>query len=234
MSQFVVEKPFWDIFPEVRIALIRVTGLDNHDHGQLPDTVLEEANAHVADLIPDDPISANSLIHEWREAFRKFKTKKGARCAVENLLKRSKNGNPVRSIDPMVDLYNACSLRTGFPVASLDTESIQGDIRLTVAKGGEPFQAISEDEPEPALDGEVIYADDAGVVSRCWCWRDAERVETRDDTTAATMYIECLKPEWQADHEAAVNQLTSEIEQYLGAKTETVYVDAAHSAVDYD
>ncbi|WP_225353304.1 hypothetical protein [Secundilactobacillus paracollinoides] len=100
MSQFVVEKPFWDIFPEVRIALIRVTGLDNQDHGQLPASILEDANAHVADLIPDDPISANPLIHEWREAFRKFKTKKGARCAVENLLKRSKNGNPVRSIDP--------------------------------------------------------------------------------------------------------------------------------------
>lgn len=234
MSQFIVEKPFWDIFPEVRIALIRVTNLDNTNHGQVPASLLDEANAHVTDLIPEDPISANPLIQEWREAFRKFKTKKGARYAVENLLKRAKNGNPVRSIDPMVDLYNSLSLQTGFPVASLDTESIQGDIRLTVAKGGEPFQAISEDEPEPALAGEVIYEDEAGVVSRCWCWRDAERVETRDDTTAATMYIECLKPEWQADHQAAVEKLAAEIEKYLGADTETVYVDVNHTAVDYD
>lgn len=232
MSQFIVEKPFWNIFPEVRIALIRVTGLDNHQ--PIPDSILSEANAHAADLIPEDPISANPFIQEWREAFRKFKTKKGARYAVENLLKRAKNGNPVRSINPLVDLYNAFSLRTGYPCGSMDTAALKGDIRLTVAEGGEPFHAISEAEPEPALPGEVIYKDEKGVISRCWCWRDAERVETRDDSTAVTMYIECLKPEWQADHEKAVNELTDQIEKYLGAKTETVFMDIDHNVADYD
>ena len=77
MAQFKVQPSFWKIFPDVKIAVITVHHLDNHDKGQVPPKMLEEANASVADLIPDEFISANPLIHEWREAFRKFKTKKG-------------------------------------------------------------------------------------------------------------------------------------------------------------
>ncbi|GAA2967814.1 B3/B4 domain-containing protein [Lentilactobacillus parakefiri] len=233
MAQFKVQPSFWKIFPDVKIAVITVHHLDNHDKGQVPPKMLEEANASVADLIPDEPISANPLIYEWREAFRKFKTKKGARFAVENLLKRAKKGNPVRSIDPLVDVYNAVSLRTGFPIGALDRNKIQGNMQLTVADGGEPFTAIGEDEPDPALAGEVIYRDDAGVTSRCWAWRDAKRVETTDDSTDILIYSECLIPEWRDNHEKAMNELTTNIEKYLGATTQTQYVDRDHPEVTY-
>lgn len=233
MSQFTVKPDFWKIFPDVKIAVITVHNLDNHDTGQVPPEMLEKANESVEDLIPDDPISANPLIHEWREAFRKFKTKKGARFAVENLLKRAKKGNPVRSIDPLVDVYNSISLRTGFPIGALDLSKIQGNMQLTVAKGGEPFTAIGEDEPDPALEGEVIYRDDAGVTSRCWAWRDAKRVETTNDSTEILMYSECLLPEWRENHEQAMSELTDNIEKYLGATTQTQYVDHEHPEITY-
>ncbi len=225
MSRFEVQPSFWKIFPDVKIGVITVHGLDNHDKGQVPPEQLEKANEDVADLIPNDPISANPLIHEWREAFKKFKTKKGARFAVENLLKRAKKGNPVRSIDPLVDVYNTVSLRTGFPIGALDMDKIQGDISLEVAKGGEPFTAIGEDEPDPALPGEVIYRDDEGVTSRCWAWRDAKRVETTVDSTDILIYSECLKPEWRENHAAAMAELAKNIETYLGATANVQYVD---------
>lgn len=77
MSNFTVQPSFWNLFPDVKIAVITVHHLDNHEKGQVPPEMLAEANASVEDLIPDEPISANPLIHEWREAFKKFKTKKG-------------------------------------------------------------------------------------------------------------------------------------------------------------
>lgn len=233
MSQFTVQAAFWKIFPDVRIAVLSVHHLDNHQRGQVPPELLDEANQHVAELIPNEPISANPLIHEWREAFRKFKTKKGARFAVENLLKRAKKGNPVRSIDPLVDIYNAISLRTGFPIGALDMNKIQGNMSLEVAKGGEPFTAIGEDESDPALPGEVIYRDDQRVTSRCWAWRDAKEVETTEDSTDILMYSECLKPEWQEKHTQAMNDLATDIEKYLGATVKVQYVDHEHPTVTY-
>ncbi|MBZ2201280.1 MAG: phenylalanine--tRNA ligase beta subunit-related protein [Lentilactobacillus hilgardii] len=234
MSQFIVQPGFWNLFPDVKIAVITVHNLDNHEKGQVPPKMLDEANAGVADLIPDEPISANPLIHEWRQAFKKFKTKKGARFAVENLLKRAKKGNPVRSIDPLVDLYNAISLRTGFPIGALDLDKIKGGISLEVAKGGESFTAIGEDQPDPALPGEVIYRDDEAVTSRCWAWRDAKRVETTEDSNSILMYSECLKPEWRETHEHAMTELTENIEKYLGATTKTQYVSFDHPAVSFE
>lgn len=233
MSQFTVQPSFWKIFPDVKIAVITVHNLDNHDKGQVPPELLAEANDRVEELIPNEPISANPLIHEWREAFKKFKTKKGARFAVENLLKRAKKGNPVRSIDPLVDIYNAISLRTGFPIGALDLNKIQGGISLEVAKGGEPFTAIGEDEPDPALPGEVIYRDDEGVTSRCWAWRDAKRVEATDDSTDILMYSECLKPEWRENHERAMTELIGNIEKYLGAVAKIQYVARNQPMVTY-
>ena len=38
-------------------------------------------------------VSADPIIKSWRQTFQKFKTKKGARCSVENLLKRAKQFN---------------------------------------------------------------------------------------------------------------------------------------------
>ncbi|MBU9789735.1 phenylalanine--tRNA ligase beta subunit-related protein [Lentilactobacillus sp. TOM.63] len=233
MSQFTVQPSFWKIFPDVKIAVITVHNLDNHDKGQMPPELLAEANDQVEDLIPNEPISANPLIHEWREAFKKFKTKKGARFAVENLLKRAKKGNPVRSIDPLVDIYNAISLRTGFPIGALDLNKIQGGISLEVARGGEPFTAIGEDEEDPALPGEVIYRDDEGATSRCWAWRDAKRVEATDDSTDILMYSECLKPEWRENHERAMTELTGNIEKYLGAAAKIQYVARNQPMVTY-
>ncbi len=57
-----------------------------------------------------DTISENAPVKAWREAYRLFKTKKGARCSVENLLKRVLKGKPVGHITPAVDIYNTVSL----------------------------------------------------------------------------------------------------------------------------
>ena len=216
--QFTITEPFRDIFPEVQLAVITVRGIDNHDNGQVPAHLLADANDQVEDLIPYEPISKNPLIHEWREAFSKFKTKKGARFAVENLLKRAKKGHPVRSINPIVDLYNTISLTYGFAVAALDEDKINGNMQLTVAKGGEPFVAIGESENDPALPGEVIYRDDVNVTSRCWAWRDSEVSEATEDSTNFLLYIECPKPEWQETHRKAVKELTDNIKIYLGGE----------------
>jgi len=42
---------------------------------------------------------------EWRQAFTKFKTKKGARSSIEALLKRVSQGREFNLINPLVDIF---------------------------------------------------------------------------------------------------------------------------------
>ena len=57
----------------------------------------------------------------------------------------------MRSISPLVDLYNAVSLRHALPCGGEDRAAIVGDVRLTRAAGGEPFRTIGAAEDDPAL-----------------------------------------------------------------------------------
>ena len=157
----------------------------------------------------------------WREAYQRFKTKKGARCSIENLLKRVLKGNPVGSITPSVDIYNAVSLKYALPVGGEDIDSFEGDLRLGITEGGDAFCALGEDENDPTLAGELCYRDDAGAVCRCWNWRDGRRTALSDDSKSAFLVIECVDPTRLGDLDARFASLPQLVERFLGASVET-------------
>lgn len=215
MQKIIVDQEFWDIFPEVEIAVMTAHNVDNHDATNVPADLIQNANEIAKKWVPDDPISINPVVAAWREAYRKFKTKKGARNAVENLLKRAKNNKGVGNINPVVDVYNSVSLEYAFPIAAENLDNIIGDIHLTVAKGGEKFTPIGEDEIEEALPGEVVYRDDKDILSRCWAWRDSARVAATDDTKNLLFYMENIQPDRKDDHVKAANALKTRFHDYL-------------------
>ncbi|KRK95786.1 B3/4 domain-containing protein [Companilactobacillus futsaii] len=214
MQKIIIDQAFWDIFPDVEIAVMTAHNVDNKQQN-VPQNLIANANEIAKKWVPDDPISANPVVKAWRNAYRKFKTKKGARNAVENLLKRAKNNKGVGNINPVVDVYNSVSLEYAFPIAAEDLDKIVGDVHLTVAKGGETFTPIGEDDVEEALPGEVIYRDEKDVISRCWAWRDSARVADTDDTKNLLFYMENIQPERKEDHLNAAHQLEKRFHDYL-------------------
>lgn len=164
-----------------------------------------------------DTISENAPVKAWREAYRLFKTKKGARCSIENLLKHVLKGKPVGHITPAVDIYNTVSLTYALPVGGEDLHAIEGDLRLKVTDGGDAFLPLGEEADDPTLPGELAYIDDAGAVCRCWNWRDGVRTALSDDSADAFLAIECVEPERMGDCQAAIDRLAELLERYLGA-----------------
>ena len=152
--------------------------------------------------------------------------------AIEAMLKRVDKGNPVGSINPVVDIYNAVSLTYAFPVGGEDIDHFAGDLVLTVAEGGEDFLALGDEEPQPALPGEVIYRDDLGAVCRCWNWRDGQRTMLTEDTKNAFLIIECVDPSRDGDLNAALERLAEKTAEYLGAETKISIVDADNKEIE--
>ena len=64
--------------------------------------MISDAEKEVFKYLQDPEFSNNAVIKVWREAFQKFKTKKGARSSIEALLKRVYNGNHIGTINPLV------------------------------------------------------------------------------------------------------------------------------------
>ena len=89
-----------------------------------------------------------------------------------------------------------------------DIDKFEGDMRLTIAEGGEDFVTYgSEGKSEPPSEGEVIYRDDFGAVCRCWNWREAERTMLTEDTVNAFMIIEAHNADSAVNMDAALDEL---------------------------
>lgn len=223
MQKFIAEDSFWELFPDASLGIIVVRGMKGADDVQPEDAaeiakILHDANERANAYLTSNVISENEPVKVWRAAYQKFKTKKGARCSIENLLKRVLKGNPVGSITPSVDLYNAISLKYALPVGGEDIDAFVGDLRLGLTEGGDAFSPLGEDEDDPTLPGELCYRDEAGAVCRCFNWRDGQRTALKDDSENAFLIVESVDAARRADLEAALDEFAGLMERYLGAE----------------
>ena len=219
MKKFILEQPYLDIFPNSKIGILVCTGIDNHiiDENKYVD-YLQEAQKEALKHIANPEFTENPVIRTWRDAFQKFKTKKGARCSIEAMLKRISKGNSIGTINPLVDIYNGISLKYGVPVGGEDIDKFDGDNRLTVAEGGEEFVTYGSDKSEPPYEGEVVYKDNAGAICRCFNWRESVRTMLTEETVNAFMCIETVAGERDDVLDAALEELKTLIETELGGE----------------
>lgn len=223
MKKFVTEESFWQLFPGASLGIIVARGMKPVDEiapedSQAIHRLLDRANVLAERHLESTTLSENAPVRVWREAYRQFKTKRGARCSIENLLKRVLKGNPVGPISPSVDLYNAISLKYALPLGGEDIDAFEGDLRLRITEGGDAFTPLGEgEENDPTLPGELAYVDDAGAVCRCWNWRDGVRTAIGDETRNAFLIVECVDPERIEDCRSATDELARLVEKHLGA-----------------
>jgi DNA/RNA-binding domain of Phe-tRNA-synthetase-like protein len=127
-------------------------------------------------------------------------------------------------LDPVVDIYNAVSIRYAIPVGGENLAAYTGAPRLTLADGSEPFDTVKEGQPgvEYPEAGEVIWRDDVGVTCRRWNWRQG--VRTRLDSQAQTMWfiLESLPAMPLAALEAAGEELVSNLQRLMPGATAQV------------
>lgn len=221
MKKFIIEDDFWELFPNAKIGIITCNGIDNtiKDENQYQD-MLSQGEKEALTHLPNEEFSSNEVIKVWRDAFKRFKTKKGARSSIEALLKRVSTGKGLGTINPLVDIYNSISLKYAMPCGGEDMDKFIGDIRLTKATGDESFITLGSDKSEPPYEGELVYKDDEGAICRCWNWRESVRTMLTEDTKNAFLCIELVDENREKEFENALKELSQLVEKNLGGKSE--------------
>lgn len=218
MKKFIVDPTFWDIFPDAQVNVLIIHGCLNEAseeqktvYAHLLDTAAKAATQYLT----EETFSSNPVIAQWREAFRCFKTKKGARSSIEALLKRANQGRHFQPINPLVDLYNVISLTYGVPCGGEDLKKVEGDIHLGTAQGGEAFLPLGEEKDAPALPGEIIYYDLDGAICRCFNWREGQRTILDETTSDAVFFTESINAEQALRADQAMIDLQQLMQEYL-------------------
>lgn len=235
MAHFIVDESFWNLFPDAKIGVVLLKDYQKLDESPAElQSLLAESNELAKSFVEEEPFAENPVIQVYRQAFQKFKTKKGARSSIEALLKRAKSGKPVGTILPLVDIYNAASLRFALPCGAEDLDTFQGDLQLTLTDGGDEFYLIGSEENTPTLAGEMCYKDDAGAVCRCLNWRDGQRTMITEDTQNAFLVIELLDPSREEALEAALQFIVEQSQTYLGGQATSQILDRETPSISFE
>ncbi len=207
-------------FPDVRGGVILARGLWN---GATPDALLrqyEEEQGRVRARIGDTPLSQISSLAAWRRVFTAFGVKPTQyRSAAEALLRRLTKHRDIPSINLLVDLANLVSIRYALPVACFDVRETSGAVTVRFASGDERFTSLGAEEVEHPEPGEVIFVDEAGLVSaRRWCWRQSDQSAANETTTDAIITVEGHHEKAEGDVRAAVEDLYGLLREHVAGQ----------------
>jgi DNA/RNA-binding domain of Phe-tRNA-synthetase-like protein len=157
----------------------------------------------------------------WRAAFSAFGAKPSRfPSSAEALAARVLRGERLPRVNRLVDLYNAVSARHLVPVGGEDLDRLHGALRLTVAGGGERFDAPGGVEhPRP---GEVVWRDDVGVTCRRWNWRQGTRTRLDEGTRRAFFVFDRLAGLDLAELDQALGELTTALTLEPGCRVEQI------------
>ena len=225
----------FELFPEARIALVVARGIDNtrrSDEAEL----LRSAQAGASSRLGSGPLAEHPRILCWREAYRAFGAKpKDYPSSIENLARRALKGEPLRSINPLVDLYNVVSLTHLLPAGGEDLDAIEGDIVLTRASAAEPpVKLLGESEERAPKPGEVIYKDDRSAICRRWNWKEADRTKLTEGTRNAILVLEGVPPISPEELEAAARELESLVLRHCGGDARVMILDRQRPEVVFE
>lgn len=176
-------------------------------------------------MLNDDVPWAENHLAAWDEVFKAFGAKpKRTPCSASALRKRVMRDGSLSPLDPVVDIYNAISIRYAIPAGGENLAAYAGAPRLTLADGSEPFDTFKEGEPvvENPEPGEVIWRDDLGVTCRRWNWRQG--IRTRLDSQAQSMWfiLESLPSMPLAALQEAGDELVSNLQKLMPGATARV------------
>lgn len=203
-------------FPGTRGGVIYAAGLDNTVS---PPTLAQRYRAQQEQTryeIGDLPLSEIPSLSAWRTTFSGFGVKPTHyRSAAEALLRRLTKQGDIPSINPLVDMANMVSIRWQLPVAVFDQALATGVTTVRLAEGSEQFTDLGSDAPTSPEPGEVVFVDEAGLVSaRRWCWRQSDQSAARPTTVEVLITVEGQHLDAEPDVAEATQDLLDLLAEY--------------------
>jgi len=143
---------------------------------QLISRYLASSWQKLSDAVQDSGIKKHPHIEMWRKVLRRAGVPlKKCPPSIEAIAKRTTKSDSPFSINPVVDTYNAISMDMVLPFGAFDLDQLDGSLALRICGQPEPFTPLGGVRQEETVVGEIVYADDADILTRHFLWRQAEK-----------------------------------------------------------
>ena len=183
--KFKVQDNFFEKIPNAVFGVVVVKNFDNTKNYDFINELFTKNLENSKEKFKDVKIKDEDWIHSYRDAFTKLGINPNKfMCSIEALMTRISKGKDIPSINPIVDLGNALSLKYELPLGVHDIDNfIDGNIEIRESTKDDVFVPFGSTEIEHLEEGEIIYASNKEVKTRRWTWRQGENSKITEKST---------------------------------------------------
>jgi DNA/RNA-binding domain of Phe-tRNA-synthetase-like protein len=180
-------------YPDFGVCAVSARALETRGHEGVVIQLLQDHQRWQREHFAYQSVSEHPHIAAWRTVYSSFGAKPSKyQSSVEALLRRVLKDEELPSISPLVDLYNAISVRHLVPAGGEDRCLLRGVPTLQFVDS-ESSQVHDSELGAPCA-GEVVWRDAEGVTCRRWNWRQTARTRLRAETVDALFVLERMPP----------------------------------------
>jgi len=230
--KFVVYPEVFEMLPNVCFAVVAAYGIDNSKIKPDIAELLRLAAEGLREEVADTDIKKNRDIVPYRMAFKElgFNPNKYL-SSIEAMVKRVAKGNDLPSINPVVDLANAVSLKYMLPMGAHDMDALEGDIAVRFAVPGDTFVPLGGTGEETVDPGELVYADAKRIRTRRWIWRQSDRGKVTGDSRNVFFPIDGFMGENCNRMLEARNRLAVLLSEHFGCRVERFFINKDNNQI---
>jgi DNA/RNA-binding domain of Phe-tRNA-synthetase-like protein len=206
-------------FPQYIRGVVSARNVNNTEENSQLIALLRKAEQASTQDTSLQEIKNHPFIAPWRQVYTKFGSNPNKfYSSIESLCRRARRGDQLPYINTAVALFNYFSLKHIVPSGGDDLDSVRGDLRLTLARGNEPFTPFNAEEVEHPDPGEVIYVDDSFVMCRRWNWRQGFQTRLSPETRNIAINVDCLPPFTREKAEEITAELAGLVREFCGGE----------------
>ena len=173
--KFIVEEKVFEALPTACFGVVVARGIDNRSTDLRPQALLQQSIAAIEEKFAAAKAKEAAEIAPYRDAFQKLGTNPNKyMSSIEAIASRIEKKKGFPSINPVVDLGNAMSIKYLLPMGAHDIDAASGDIQVRFSRQGDQFTPFGETAAEILDAGELIYSAGERVKTRRWIWRQSE------------------------------------------------------------
>lgn len=234
MSKFAVAKEVFEKLPTYCLGVVVAKGMDNSKENALVTQMMNEQMDAFMQRMEGVNLKEYEGIKPYRDAFVTLEMNPNKfMCSVEALSKRVQKGNRLPSINPLVDLGNALSLKYCLPMGAHDIEKLSGDMTVRFSTAEDHFLPMGETEIEVMPDGELVYVSGHTVKTRRWIWRQSDDGKIDEKTNDLFYPIDGFSDANLEAVHAATKELAEILEKEFGCEVKTGFIDKDHLEVEF-
>lgn len=225
-----IDKMVFNTFPGMKLVVVIARDIDNQlDRPDVKSELVEAWTlAGKAALEYGNPQS-HPRIKIWVDHFKTLGvSRKTFPCSLEAMVRRAGRGGEPMSINPLVDFYNAVSLKYMVTAGGYDLDRLDEGLVLRFSKTGDTFQALDVDRPSAVPEGEVSYADGDQILTRHMLWRQSKKGLLERSSRNVVLVSEIPGEFEDGTSEQILSVLIEGIRKHFLVEPEGYILDAEH------